>query len=75
MVYGLSLVSTSVEHVLEKRGTVSLVLLFVYILRYPSLLAGLSSAHQEQCCVVRSMHCHPLWSCAPILENRTVPYC
>ena len=48
MVCGLSLVSTSVEHALQKRGTVSLVFLFLCILRYPSLCAVLSSVHKSR---------------------------
>ena len=48
MVYGLSLVSTSVEHVLQKRGTVSLVFFFLCILRYPSLCVVLSSVHKSR---------------------------
>ena len=50
MVYGVSLDLTIVEHMLQKRGTVSLVFLFVYILRYPSLslCAVLSSVHKSR---------------------------
>ena len=46
----VSLVSTSVTHVLQKRGTLSFVFLLC-VLRYPSLCAVLSSVHKSRSAV------------------------
>ena len=76
MVHGLSLVSTSVENVLQKRGTVSFVFLFVYIMRYPSLCAVLLSAHKSRSVV--KLHWCPqnlFKSCPCVSPSRKVLRC
>ena len=69
MVYGLSLVSTSVEHVLQKRGTVSLVFMFCASCGLLSLCCFVIRAQIEKCSQVALVSAEPveeLSFCQPI---------